>query len=49
MDMIAQGKVIENFIEPPFDLIDTWNGYWNAVMPIGHQSTMVLAFPQLLI
>ncbi|MCP4876094.1 MAG: hypothetical protein GY896_11565, partial [Gammaproteobacteria bacterium] len=34
MDMIAQGQVIENFIEPSFELVDTWNGYWNTVMPI---------------
>jgi hypothetical protein len=47
MDMIAQGKVIENFIEPSFDLIDTWNGYWNTVMPIGHHSTLIHPFPRL--
>ena len=34
MDMVAQGQVIENFIELSFELVDTWNGYWNAVMPI---------------
>lgn len=33
MDMISQGQVIENFIEPSFELVDTWNGYWNAVLP----------------
>jgi len=34
MDMIAQGWVIENFIELSFELVDTWNRYWNAVLPI---------------
>ena len=45
--MIAQGQVIENFIEPSIELVDTWNGYWNAVMPIGHRSTMAYPFPRL--
>jgi putative restriction endonuclease len=35
MDLIAQGQITENFIEPSFELVDTWNGYWNAIMPIG--------------
>jgi len=26
MDMIAQVQDIENFIEPSFELVDTWNG-----------------------
>jgi putative restriction endonuclease len=47
MDLIAQGQIIENFIEPSFELVDTWNGYWNAVMPIGHRSTMAHPFPRL--
>ncbi len=34
MDLIAQGQIIENFIEPSFELVDNWNEYWNAVMPI---------------
>ena len=28
MDLIAQGQIIENFIDPSFELVDTWNGYW---------------------
>lgn len=47
MDLIAQGKIVENFIEPSFELVDTWNGYWNAVMPIGHRSTMAHPYPRL--
>jgi len=26
MDMIAQGLILENFIEPSFELVDTLNG-----------------------
>jgi len=33
MDLIAQGAITQNFIDPSFNLVDTWNGYWNAVMP----------------
>jgi len=47
MDLISQGQIIENFIEPSFELVDTWNGYWNAIMPIGHRSTMAYPFPRL--
>jgi len=47
MDLIAQGQIIENFIESSFELVDTWNGYWNAVMPIGHRPTMAHPFPRL--
>ena len=47
MDMIAQGQIIENFIDPSFELVDTWNGYWNAVMPVGQRSTMAYPFPRL--
>ncbi len=47
MDLIAQGRITENFIEPSFELVDTWNDYWNAIMPIGHRSTMAHPFPRL--
>jgi len=47
MDLIAQEAIKDNFIEPSFDLANTWNGYWNAVMPIGHRSTMAHPFPRL--
>jgi putative restriction endonuclease len=30
MDLIAQGQITENFIEPSFELVDTWNGYWQC-------------------
>lgn len=47
MDLIAQGAIKNNFIEPSFDLVNTWNGYWNATMPIGRQSTMAYPFERL--
>ncbi|MFC1857661.1 HNH endonuclease [Thermodesulfobacteriota bacterium] len=47
MDLLAQGAIKDNFIEPSFDLADTWNGYWNAIMPIGRQSTMAYPFERL--
>jgi len=47
MDMITQGAIKNHFIEPSFDLVDTWNGYWNAVMPVGRQSTMAYPFERL--
>ena len=47
MDLIAQGAINNNFIEPSFELVETWNGYWNAFMPIGHRSTMAHPYPRL--
>jgi len=47
MDLIAQGQILENFIEPSFELVDTWNGYWQAIMPIGKNSSMAYPFPRL--
>lgn len=44
MDLIAQGQITENFIEPSFELVDTWNGYWQAVMPHGKSSSMAYPF-----
>jgi putative restriction endonuclease len=47
MDLIAQGQITQNFIPPSFELVDTFNGYWNAIMPFGHQTTMAHPFPRL--
>jgi len=47
MDLIAQGLITENFIKPSFELVDTWNGYWNAIMPIGMASSMAYPFPRM--
>ncbi len=34
MDHIAQELIAENFIEPSIELVDTFNTYWAAVMPM---------------
>ena len=47
MDLIAQGRITDNFITPSFDLVDTFNGYWNLVMPSGARSSMAYPFPRL--
>lgn len=47
MDLIAQGQVTKNFIEPSFDLLDTFNGYWSAVMPPDAKTSMAYPFSRL--
>ena len=47
MDLVAQGRIETNFIEPSFELVETWNGYWHAVMPVGKASSMAYPFPRL--
>ena len=47
MDLIAQGSVTENFIEPSFDLVETFNGYWNIIMPLGSKTSMAYPYPRL--
>ena len=47
MDLIAQGSIPENFIEPSFELLDTFNTYWNTVMPLGSKTSMAYPFPRL--
>jgi putative restriction endonuclease len=44
MDLIVQGAITNNFIEPSFDLVDTWNGYWNSIMPLGSKGIMSYPF-----
>ncbi|MGB5990737.1 MAG: hypothetical protein WBG61_00305 [Desulfobacterales bacterium] len=29
MDLITQGSITQNFIGPSFELVDTFNTYWN--------------------
>ena len=38
MDLIEQGQITANFIEPSFELLDTFNGYWRAIMPVHRNS-----------
>jgi hypothetical protein len=35
MDLIAQGRITENLIEPSYELVDTFNTYWAVIMPPG--------------
>jgi putative restriction endonuclease len=44
MDLIAQGAITENFIEPSFELVETFNGYWNNIMPLGSKGIMSYPF-----
>ena len=43
MDLIAQGQITENFIEPSYELVETWNIYYSSIMPPG--STTSMAYP----
>jgi len=45
MDLIAQGQITRNFIEPSLELLQTFNGYWSAVMPPGSKTSMAYPFP----
>jgi len=47
MDLIAQDSITQNFIEPSFELVDTFNTYWNSIMPIGSKTSMAYPFPRL--
>ena len=47
MDLIAQGSITKNFIEPSFELLDTFNTYWKSVMPLGSKTSMAYPFPRL--
>jgi len=47
MDLIAQGRITENLIEPSFELVDTFNTYWAAIMPLGSTTSMAYPFPRL--
>ena len=35
IDLIAQRQITENFIEPSFELLDTFNTYYSRIMPPG--------------
>jgi len=47
MDHFALGLITRNFIEPSFDLVDTFNTYWQAIMPLGTKGNMAYPFPRL--
>jgi len=47
MDLIAQGRITENLIEPSYELVDTFNTYWAAIMPPGSTTSMAYPFSRL--
>jgi putative restriction endonuclease len=47
MDLIAQGRITENLVEPSYELVDTFNMYWAAIMPPGSTTSMAYPFPRL--
>ena len=44
LDLISSGSISKNFIEPSFELAETFNGYWSKVMPIGTSASMSYPF-----
>ncbi|BCO09899.1 HNH endonuclease [Desulfolithobacter dissulfuricans] len=43
-DLIASGSITENFIEPSFELAETFAGYWSLVMAPGTSGSMSYPF-----
>ena len=44
MDLFAQGQITGNFIEPSFELVETFNGYWTIIMPVSSKGIMSYPF-----
>jgi hypothetical protein len=40
MDLLGQGRITQNLIEPCYELVDTFNTYWAAIMPPGSTTSM---------
>ena len=47
MDLIAQGQITKNFIEPSLELVETWNTYYSSIMPPGSATSMAYPFSRL--
>ncbi|MEJ2725529.1 MAG: HNH endonuclease [Deltaproteobacteria bacterium] len=47
MDLILQGQITDNFIEPSLELVETFNIYWARIMPVGTTGNMAYPFPRL--
>ena len=47
MDLIAQGQITENFIEPSYELVDAFNTYYQSIMPPGSKTSMAYPFSRL--
>jgi putative restriction endonuclease len=44
LDLIAQGVITREFVEPSFELAETFAGYWSRVMPLGTSGIMAYPF-----
>lgn len=44
LDLISEGLINSNFIEPDFQLAETFTGYWSKIMPIGSSGSMSYPF-----
>ena len=47
MDLIEQGQITTSFIEPSFELTETFNNYFSRIMPPGSATTMAYPFSRL--
>ena len=47
MDLIAQGQITKNFIEPSLELVEIFNLYWARIMPVRTKGNMAYPFPRL--
>jgi len=47
MDLIEQGQITSNLIEPSFDLAQTWNNYYSSIMFPGSPTSMAYPFSRL--
>jgi putative restriction endonuclease len=47
MDLIAQGWITQNLIEPSYELVDNFNTYWATIMPPGSTTSMAYPFSRL--
>lgn len=44
LDLIGSGSISNNFIEPGFELAESFSRYWQKVMPLGTSSSMSYPF-----
>ena len=44
LDLIAAKIITRNFIEPSLELVETFNDYWNKIMPLGTTASMSYPF-----
>ena len=47
MDLIAEGQITENFIEPSYELAELWNIYYSRIMPPRSLTSMAYPFSRL--